>query len=208
MHGVTLSGTAEWIAGSDRESGNVTLVADADGFYQINLALGQSSRMETQTAFVQGQQCTWAAGNGIAQAMAAQNCMLPVAWFLPQVTLFGTLQPPGTATNFLGTSADAQNPGVGLRQQQTVAPQYVSADMTPLYTHLTAVDIDFDPATYLPLSLHYAMHPDANAYQDIPVRVEFSAYQTVEGITVPFHIQRYVDGVLALDITISSVTPS
>ena len=206
VHGVTLKGTANWIAGSDNENGSVTLVANADGSYQITLELAQSSRTETQTAFAQGQQCMWSGSDGVAHVASAHNCLLPVAWFLPEVALFGNQQPPSVATILMGNSTDAQNPGVDIRQQQSIAPEYVSADMTTLYTHLTAVDIYYAPATYLPVSLFYATHPDANAATDIPVRVEFSNYQTVGGITVPFRIQRYVNGVLALDITISAVT--
>lgn len=206
VHGVTLKGTANWIAGSDNENGSATLVANADGSYQITLELGQSSRTETQTSFAQGQQCTWSGSDGVAHVVSAHNCMLPVAWFLPAVALFGNLQPQTFGTILLGNSADAENPGLDVRQQQSVVPSYVSADMATLYTHLTAVDIYYAPATYLPLSLCYATHSDANAAMDIPVRVEFSNYQTVGGITVPFRIQRYVNGVLALDITISTVT--
>lgn len=58
VHGVTLTGTVNWIVGSDNESGNATLIAYADGSYQVNLELGHSSRMEAQTSFAQGQQCT------------------------------------------------------------------------------------------------------------------------------------------------------
>lgn len=206
VHGVTLTGTAEWTLGSDHESGNATLIANADGSYQINLELGQSSRTDAQTAFAQGQQCTWTGSNGVAQPVAAHNCMLPVAWFLPQVAIFGALQPPGIATLLMGNSSDAQNPGVDIRQQQAIAPANATPDMAALFTHLSTVDVFYDPGTYLPLSVSYTLHPDVNAAADIPVRIEFSNYQTMQGITVPFHIQRYVNGVLALDITISAVT--
>jgi hypothetical protein len=76
----------------------------------------------------------------------------------------------------------------------------------PMFLHLSAVDIFYNPTTYLPISVDYETHPDSSATVDIPVQVEFSNYQTVGQITVPFHIQRYVNGVLALDITISNVS--
>lgn len=208
VHSVTLTGTAEWTAGSDHENGNVSFVANADGSYQATLQLGQSSRTETQTAFSQGQQCTWAGSDGIVHQGPSQNCALSVAWFLPQVALFGNLQPQGVVSMLMRNSVGAQNSGVDIRQQQSIAPAYLSADMAVLYTHLTALDIYYDPATYLPLSLSYNVHPDADAATDIPVRVQFSNYQAVDGVTVPLLIQRYVNGVLALNITISAVTRS
>ncbi len=206
VHGVTLTGTANWIAGGDNENGNITLIANSDGSYQINLEMGQSSRTETQTAFAQGQQCTWAGSDGVPQEVSGHNCMQSVAWFLPAVALFGNLQPQVVATILVGSSPNAQSPGLDLRQQQSVVPSYVSASIAGMFTHLTAVDIFYDPTTYLPISLDYETHPDVNAAVDFPVQVEFSNYQTVGGITVPFHIQRYVNGVLALDITISNVS--
>ncbi|HET9100354.1 MAG TPA: hypothetical protein VFN62_08180, partial [Acidobacteriaceae bacterium] len=178
MHAITLTGTVESIAGSDRESGNATLVANADGSYQISLELGQSSRTETQTAFAQGQQCTWSGSDGIAHVVSGHNCMQPVAWFMPEVALLGSLQPQAVGTIVVGSSVNPENPGLDLRQQQSVAPSYVSASMAGLFTHLSAVDIFYDPATYLPIAVSYATHPDANAAVDIPVRVEFSNYQT------------------------------
>jgi hypothetical protein len=208
VHSVTLTGTVEWTAGSDHENGNVSLVANADGSYQTTLQLGPSSRTVTQTAFSQGQQCTWAGSDGIVHQGAPQNCALSVAWFLPQVALAGNLQPQGTVTTMMGNGVSSQNPGVDIRQQQSMLPPYFPAGMASLYTHLTALDIYYNPATYLPLSLTYNLHPDANAGTDIPVQVQFSNYQTVEGITVPFLIQRYVNGVLDLNITISAVTRS
>ncbi len=207
VHGVTLTGTANWIVGSDNENGNATLVANADGSYQITLELGQSSRAETQTAFAVGQQCTWTGSDGVVHVTATHNCMLPVAWFLPQVALLGNQQPQGVATILASNSSSGQNPGLDLRQQQT-APTTFTADAATLFTHLTTVDIYYDPTTYLPISLSYTIHPDANASVDIPVRVQFSNYQTIYGITVPFRIQRYVNGVVALDITISGASLS
>lgn len=208
VHSVTLTGTAEWTAGSDHENGNATLVANADGSYQVTLQLGQGPRTEAQTAFSQGQQCTWAGSDGIVHEGAPQNCALSVAWFLPQVSLFGNLQPQSVVSMLVGNGVSVQNPGIDIRQQQSMAPAYLSTSMAALYTHLTALDIYCDPATYLPISLSYNVHPDADAATDIPVRVQFSNYQTMDGVTVPFLIQRYVNGVLALNITISAVTRS
>ena len=207
IHSVTLTGTVNSIAGSDNENGNVTLTASADGSYQINLQLSQSARTETQTSFASGQQCTWSGTDAVAHAVAAHNCMTTVAWFLPDAALLGGQQPQAFASILEGTAATALNQGIDLRQQQT-PPSAVSAYGVTLLTHLSTMDIYYDPTTYLPASLSYNIHPDVNAAQDIPVEVIFSNYQTVNGVNVPFRIQRYVNGSLSLDITISSASIS
>jgi hypothetical protein len=121
--------------------------------------------------------------------------------------LAGNQQPPGTTAFLAGNSIAGQSPEIDVRQQET-APSSFTTDAATLYAHLTTLDIEFNPTTFLPDSISYAIHPDANAYIDIPVQVEFSNYQTVQGVSVPFHIQRYVNGVLFLDITISRVSLS
>jgi hypothetical protein len=204
VNGVTLTGTANWIAGSDNENGNVTLIAKADGSFQINLELGRGSRTETQTSFANGQQCIWVGSDGISHAIATHNCMLPVTWFLPDVALFGNQQPQGLVAISNGAVSAGINQGIDLRQQ--AVPNASSADMAALISHLTTVDIYYSPTTYLPSSLAYNIHPDSNAAQDIPVEVIFSNYQTVDGITIPYRIQRFVNGVLSLDIVISEAS--
>lgn len=207
IHSVTLTGTVISTIGSDIESGNVTLTANADGSYQINLQLSQSARAETQTSFASGQQCTWSGTDGVAHAAAAHNCMEPVAWFLPDVALFGNQQPQGVVPALAGTATAGSIQGIDIRDEQ-MTPNATSADAIVLLTHLSTVDIFYDPTTYLPASLAYTIHPDVNAAQDIPVEIVFSNYQTVSGVTVPFHIQQFVNGTLRLDIAISSVSVS
>lgn len=207
IHSVTLTGTVTSTIGSDIESGNVTLTANADGSYQINLQLSQSARTETQTSFASGQQCTWSGTDGVAHAVAAHNCMEPVAWFLPDVALFGSQQPQGVTPTLAGTATAGSIQEIDIRDSQTT-PNATSADAIALLTHLSTVDIFYDPTAYLPTSLFYNIHPDVNAAQDIPVEIIFSNYQTVGRVTVPFRIQRYVNGSLSLDISISSVSVS
>jgi hypothetical protein len=108
VHGVTLTGTANWIVGGDNENGNITLIANADGSYQINLELGQSSRTEAQTTVAQGQQCSWEGSDGIAQVVPTHNCLLPVAWFMPGIALFGNQQPQGITTALGGNIGSGQ----------------------------------------------------------------------------------------------------
>jgi len=58
----------------------------------------------------------------------------------------------------------------------------------------------------MPVSYVFNLHPDNNALQDIPAEIQYSNYQTVRGIQVPFHIQKFVNGSLALDFQVQSVS--
>jgi len=186
-------------AGSQQSSGQATLTASADGSSSVVLQLGSGERSESQDTFANGQGCTWTGSDGQTHTPAAQNCLLPVAWFLPEVSLFSTQQPSS------GTlSAEASNGnGPVLHWAMSPAPG-ISASQLNSLPSLGSYDLHVDPLTGLPSSLTYDLHPDNNAADNIPVSVAYSEYQTINGVAIPFHIQRYLNGTLSLDITLSN----
>jgi hypothetical protein len=205
VNGVTLNATAEWIAGSDDETGNATLTANADGSYSIQLQLAQSARTEAQTSFSSGQSCTWSGTDGISHPVASHNCMGSVTWFLPGVTLFGKQQPSAVNTILTSTSAVSAGPQLLDIRQQNV-PTATSSDTVALLTHLSTSDVYLNPTTYLPMGLVFNIHPDDNAASDIPVQIVFTDYQSINGVSIPFRIQRYVNGSLQLDLTVTQAS--
>lgn len=127
--------------------------------------------------------------------------MLPFAWFLPQVALFGG-QLPSIGNLTLATSPSS---GDSILSWSVAPPSAVAAEQKPLWAHISAFDLVFDAQSLAPILLSYSAHPDVNAAVDIPVTVQYSNYQQVNGAVVPFHIQKYFNGTLSMDITISSV---
>jgi len=202
VNGITLNATAEWIAGSDDETGNATLTANADGSYSLRLQLAQSSRTEAQTSFASGQTCSWSGTDAVSHPVAAQNCMGSMAWFLPAASLFGNLQPSTVSTSVESSTAGAASSFLDIQQQRT-PPAAFTSDGAALLTHLSVVDLYLDPASFLPTGLAFNIHPDDNAASDIPVQVIFTNYQTINGVSIPFRIQRYFNGTLQLDLTVT-----
>jgi hypothetical protein len=202
---VTLNATANWIAGSDNETGNAVLTANADGSFSVQLQLAQSSRTEAQTSFASGQSCTWSGTDGVSHAMAAHNCMGSMAWFLPQVALFGNQQSSAVATSIQSATVGDGSTVWDVGQQTTPAAALPS-DAAALIAHLSSMDLYLDPTTYLPNGLAFNIHPDRNAAADIPVQIVFGNYQTVNGVSLPFHIQRYVNGSLQLDLAVTQAS--
>jgi hypothetical protein len=199
VHSVTLTATAHWIAGSDNETGHATLTANADGSFTAQLQLSQSARKEAQTSFSSGKTCTWAGTDGVVHATAAQNCMGTLSWFLPQVQLFGGQQPSAVSITIM---SGPNQSFIDLRQQRTTESA-LNPQLTTLMAHLGTTDLYLDPVTYLPAILSYNLHPDKNAAADIPVQITFTDYQAVNGVSIPFRIQRYINGVLNLDLTVT-----
>ena len=196
---VVLNASAEWIAGSDDETGTATLTASADGSLSMQLQLPKSSRLESQTSFSSGQSCTWTGADGVEHVMPLHNCAGSMAWFLPSVALLGSRQPSEVITTI--TQA-ANSPFVDVLQQQQ--PQIsTSASLTALLTHLSISHLYLDPVTFLPSALSFNTHPDDNSGTDIPVHVVFTNYQQVNGVMIPYRIQRYVNGSLNLDLIVT-----
>ena len=80
-----------------------------------------------------------------------------------------------------------------------------SAGATALIQSLSTMDIYFDPQSFLPLVLDFNTHPDTDANQNLPVEIQFGNYQNLNGALVPFHIQKFLQRTLLLDLTMSSV---
>lgn len=66
------------------------------------------------------------------------------------------------------------------------------------------MDLFLNSTTLLPVALSFAAHPDNNALLDIPVQVQFSNYQNVGGVQIPFHIQKFLNYSLSLDLQVQS----
>ena len=123
---------------------------------------------------------------------------MPVAWFLPEVSLFSAQQ-PSTGT----LSAEAENGSPTLHWAMSPSPG-ISAALLESLPLLGSYDLHIDPASNLPSSLSYFVHPDDNAGINIPVVVDYSDYRSINGVSIPFHVQRYLNGTLFLDIALSN----
>jgi hypothetical protein len=202
---VNLTATAEWTAGSLRESGTAQLQANADGSTNVQLALGKASRTEVQTKADLSRTCTWTDGTGKSHDVLGPNCLIAVRWFAP--SLGG--QPSAALPSLLVTTDDGTvSKDSSTFHQVSYLLKFKGADSsaTNQLVSQSTVKVFYDPQTSLPASLEYFIHPDNNDSQNIPVRVVFSRYQSVSGVMLPFHIERYVNRTLQLKLDVSNAT--
>jgi hypothetical protein len=194
---VTLTGQVESYAGVS-QNGTITLTARADGSSSVQMGLGSGTSGQSQDTFANGQGCAWSGSDGVSHTAAGHNCLIPLAWFLPEVAFFSP-QLPSTGT--LSIASTANGPSI---YWELTTPAAANAQLTTLLPHIGSYGLQFSPSTFLPVSFSYFAHPDSDAGIDIPVSIQYSDYRTVDGIQIPYHIQRYFNGVLALDINISN----
>jgi hypothetical protein len=205
IQSVQLTGTANWYAGSLTDSGTVNLTASTVGSSQMQLALATSGqKTESQTGIGSAAECQWSGEDGVAHPVAQENCWKPALWFLPAFSFQASLMPSNLEVNDLGfgTIGSSANSYRHL-QSQLVFSGAAGASVTAI-TQRSTIDLGLDPTSFLPSVLTYSVFPDNGARIPVTIEIRYSNYQAVNGAQIPFHIQRYVNGALQLDILISS----
>jgi len=199
---IQMTGTANWSYGSDQQAGTVMLQANANGQSRMMLGLPSGTRIETRNAFSESRrQCSWSGADAVAHTTPSHQCWGAATWFLPQITM----QTGAGATDDVASVAQTGDANIiRLHHERHVAD--VSDALTgQLIAHLSAVDLDINAATGLPVMMAFVAHPDNDAGVDIGVEVRYSAYSTFGGVTVPTHIQKFINHSLVLDLQISDV---
>lgn len=199
-----VEGTASVIAGSDQESGSATLEARAGYQSRVTLSLSGGPRSEIRnfsSSLPQGKRsgpdATW-------HATPLHSCWTDPTWFFPALTLQSALNDPQISFSYVGQGTKADVAVQHFQISRLVPGQTATA--TALIQRLSQVDIFLDAATNLPVAIDFNAHPDTNATQDLPVEIQFSGWQPVNGIQVPSRIQKFLQGSLTFDLSELTVT--
>jgi len=202
---VTLSGSAHYMAGSDDETGTAELTAIATGASSMKLSLSSGPRNEVRNLTVDPPTGTWSGPDGISHNIIYHNLLNEPSWFSPVAAISRLLASPESVASFLDTetleSQTVQHISITLQPLPSIA-----SFAPPLLQHLTQVDLYLDATTNLPAAMTFAVHPDDNALVDIPIEVRFTDYRLVSGAQVPFHVQRFLNNGLVLDLQLENAT--
>ena len=199
----TLSGDATWIAGSDKETGSATLLAKGTGQSRIDLKLNSGTRTEVRNDTAGSQQGESIATDGSVQPWPQHNCWINGAWFFPALSMLSAPSDPSVIITYIGLESRG-----GMSVQHLRAYSYLaskSSALTALTQTLSTEDIYLDSASLLPTAFSFNTHPDDDEATNILVEVDFSDFQTMNGVQVPTRVQKLINGGLALDITITSI---
>ena len=79
------------------------------------------------------------------------------------------------------------------------------AGVVPTGQQLSTMDFYLDSTTLLPVAVTFNAHPDTDSTTNLLIEVDFSNYQNVNSSLVPMRIQRYSQGNLQVDVTVTSV---
>lgn len=199
---ITLTGTARRIGGADDESGTAILKTVSNGSARIDFSFpsGQLSEISDLSGDPKG---IWTRADGISHAIAAHNLLGEPAWFFPTFAIARRL----SNANYVASDVGRENHS-GQTVEHIVISQISSLQSPPgiaTLSHLTQVDFFLDSGTLLPQAITFNVHPDNDAGTDIPIEIRFSDYRSLNGVQVPYHVQKYLNNGLVLDFQAQTV---
>jgi hypothetical protein len=195
---VTLTGSVTWNAGAD--SGTATLQALGTGESRMGLGLADGTRTEirdAQTGTALGQ---WINPDNTSGLYASQNCWTDAVWFFPPLGSLAVGR--NVVLSYLGQ--ETRNGSTVQHVQSYVYDPNWPVGVTPSDQQLSTMDFYLDASSLLPTAILFNSHPDGDATTNIPIEIDFSNYRSIGGINVPARIQRFLQGTLLVDISITS----
>jgi hypothetical protein len=200
---ITLSGSVRRIVGSDDQSGSATLKALPAGAASADFSLSSGTISEIHNFSSTELTGAWSSTDAKIRTIPLHNLLSEPAWFFPTFAISRRLAAEYVVTDLGPIDYDGQQ--VEHISTSQKSPLQLSASRIP-FQHLSEVDFYIDSGTLLPVAISFNTHPDDNALLDIPVEIRFSDYRLVSGAKVPFHIEKFVNGSLLLDIQIQNAT--
>jgi hypothetical protein len=197
---VTLTGTAKLTVGPDTDSGKVTLKALGTTDSRLDLTFSDGTRSEIRISTDGTPNGSWFGLDGSVHSMARHNQITDAAWFFPPLTVISESSNPNVQVNYIGseTKNDVAVQHIRFKTHFTG----VSANVDSFLSSLSTTDVYLDATSFLPIAVCFDAHPNNDAYKNIAVEIDFSDYRPVNGVQVPFHIQKFFNGPLYLDLTI------
>lgn len=200
---ITLSGTARRIAGSDDESGTGTLKALAGTGSRLDLTLPSGPRSEIRNTSAAPIVGSWSGPDGIPHSVTYHNLVTDPGW-APAFTIASLLSAQNATITYIGPETRDGQSVIHISSSQTLPFSNPPGGTT--FQHLSQVDFYLDSSIFLPAAISFNIHPDSNELVDIPVQVQFSDYRAISGAEIPFHIQKFINNTLALDLRFTSAT--
>jgi len=200
---VTLAGTARRMAGSDDESGTVTYRALSNGAARYDFSYSSGPRSEIRAALSAGPLGAWTGPDGVSHPLALHNLANRTDIF-PVFTLAPVLSTANLVVSLVGLETKNGQSAYHISVSQQF-PQ-MKPNAATLAQHLTQTEIFLDASSFLPIAIDFNTHPDDNSSLDIPVELIFSDYRAVSGSQIPFHVQKFLNGGLVLDLQFQTAT--
>ena len=199
---VRLSGRVHAIAGSTNENGTFSFDLQSTGESKLDLKLASLTRTESTDAISDDPHCTVTKADGVAKETAVHNCWRSLDWLVPLLVL----QKHASELHSAPTPSAEKSRDAASEFTVRRSNSHATGKTQALIEKLSAVTLKLDPATSLPASMDFNAHPEEDAGTDIPIVVRYSDYRQISGASIPFHIQKYLNNGLVLDLQVDDAT--
>jgi hypothetical protein len=200
---ITLSGATEWTAGSLQDAGSVEFKASADGSSSETWSLASQSYSIANSSFADGRSCSSVDSAGKTYQDASPACFRAVPWFAPWMSLLMLSNNVVLLTSGANITATAQ-PEPQL--QFITNPGSAATASSAAIRSGTITELIVDAATSFISEIDFKEPIDSDPAHVIAYRVVFSDYRPDAGLVLPHHIQRFIQGTLQADTTITNIT--
>jgi hypothetical protein len=202
LRDVVITGNARRIAGSDDETGTATLKALPTGESRVDLSFPSGGRAEVRANSDAGPVGKWSGPDGASHAQSQHNLFVGSSWFFSPFTLAGIISAQDLVVSHVGHEDFDDSPVECISVSRKVTD--LPSDAAAALQHLSQMEIYLDSKTLLPTALSFNSHPDNNALLDIPVIIRYSDYRLVNGARIAFHVQKFLNNTLTLDLQFES----
>jgi len=201
MYDITLTGKVDYAAGATHDLGTITLKAAKGGSTSVVIERPSEKLKEMRTHPDEGASGSWSDNRG-SHLVASQNLMIEPYWFEPELLLKAYIK-----TNSWQPQRDISDTQHGpSRRRITMARQMPgNQPQFDALTRQSSTEIALDPDTLWPRELTFKEQYPSVRPTTATLHITYDDFQLVEGHLIPFHIRRYLNGSLVLDIKISTV---
>jgi hypothetical protein len=200
---VTLTANVISILGSDAESGTSKLLALSSGLSRVDLNLSSTTRSDIRNVSNGVPVGEWILNGGTPSPYALHNCWTDASWFFPALSFLTQTAAPNFFFKYVGQE---QHGGTTVQHLRVFQLGSVDSSGDLRSSTLSTTDFYLDATSFLPVAMAFKVHADNDMNTDIPVEIRFGGYQGVNGVQIPFHIQRMFNGTIVLDISVTSTT--
>lgn len=195
---VTLNANVISIFGSDYETGTGILRAKGASESRVDLNLSGGTLAEVRNLHNNTPAGAWSRNAAVAVPQASHNVLTDASWFYPGLSCLSDYGSVNYVLKYLGLT---QRGGVNAQHIQiSLIPSPVASSLQ----RLSVMDFYLDQVSFLPLAVDFKIHPDTDVNTDIPVEILFANYRAVNGVQIPFHIQKMLNGGIVLDMNVTS----
>ena len=208
INDVQVSGTVRRIAGSTDETGRAELKSLATGETQADLTFPSGPMHVVRAQGPAGPVGERSGFDGKVSGIPFGDLLVDGAWFSPALVLaragagrdgeavqISSREGAGTRRLHLRFSRQPLTGKAAARLPEAILKLLQEASQFDLY---------LDSTTLLPVEMAFESHADGNLREGIAIRVLYSDYRAVDGVQVPFRLEKLVNNSLAFDFQLQT----